>query len=434
MFHTSGPVTDRQDFQRVLNELLPYLEILSGDILLVKGEPLLAHDGEAALIMIFPKSVVGQNLFFVERITLETFGGEDKTPFPPLYLSRNFADDGDLLGELEGMLPARSVEAISSSFHHLLWTQLKVLDLFAEGSLKKITAVEIRKHLQQHRDFLSPFFKEMPDPSTVLEKSWAPGRAIHIQIEKKRNLLNIDFSKTQWPKEWAMSGDFLKDLVPQVLRHHLYPDLSGTDAENDFFKLTLPLPLENPRHDGSVPQAILAPLICDLLSEALHPYFAESGWASGGFGPLYFQLEFSSGTQFRHLLFGGGGARPFSHGETSYNPWLPGSETMSYQRSLVALPLQVLKLGKREGSGGKGQSQGGDGVEWIFKLKEKAFLTAYTFQGLWPARGMKTQNSGKKAQILVGEDDVLGRKIQIKEDLPAGTVLSLQTAGGAGLG
>lgn len=439
LYHTPYFPLDRYHSVRVLGELLPYLEILSGDILLAKGQPLLSHPGEAALIMIFPKSVAGQNLFFVEHLTLDFFPSQDEASLPPVYLSRNFADEGDLLEELKGLIPEEKFAELSRSFHHLLWTQLKILQLFSDSVFKKIKNANIQKFFKDYRDFAEPFFSKLAVYEVAHTRSWSADNKISLHLKNKDNVLHFDFSGSTWPKEWGAVSDWIEHLIPEVLRQNLYPELPASHAENSFFSLSVPAVSNDASLTApSLIPNVAVPVLCDFMSEALGNLLPETQTASSAMGPLYIELNFGGGEKFQHLLFGGSGASGYSQGEFSSNPWLPGIDSLSQQLSLSPLPLETHYLGRRPQKQGRTYTiRGGEGVEWSFVLKKPAEVYIYTFQGIWPPLA-PPHCGAQKAQVLVSKDDssaidILGKRIQVAKSLPANSSLTVRTCSGADL-
>jgi N-methylhydantoinase B len=134
---------------------------------------------------------------------------------------------------------------------------------------------------------------------------------------------------------------------------------------------------------------------------------------------------------------GGMGARPGLDGISGVHTHMTNSLNTPVEALEYAYPLRVRRYGYREGSGGKGQHRGGDGLVREIELLAPAQVTLLADRrraGPWGLQGGENGAPGR-ATVLEGGNP-FGRELPDKCSLHlnAGDVLRLETPGGGGWG
>lgn len=162
----------------------------------------------------------------------------------------------------------------------------------------------------------------------------------------------------------------------------------------------------------------------------------------------------SSGTM-NNLLIGGRDSRrgaPFSYYETlggghGGGPAGPGEHAMQAHMTNTrntpaeslehAYPLRVRSLRIRRGSGGKGRSPGGDGIERVIELLAPARVTVIADRRVIPPWGVAGGGPGARGMTLVRSAPraaTRNMKGKFVIDLDSGAVITLRSPGGGGWG
>lgn len=115
-------------------------------------------------------------------------------------------------------------------------------------------------------------------------------------------------------------------------------------------------------------------------------------------------LEFKNQT-FIDVMSGGTGATIGSNGIPGLHFWQRSSREMSVEMIENSYPLLILQSGIREGSGGKGQHSGGDGILREFEVLADCEARWFVGSKKYHPKGAKGGGSGLSADLIVTRKD-----------------------------
>ena len=144
------------------------------------------------------------------------------------------------------------------------------------------------------------------------------------------------------------------------------------------------------------------------------------------------------GWVYYETVAGGQGARPDRDGMNGVHTGMTNTRNTPIEALERSFPLRVRRLRLREGSGGRGRQQGGEGIERDLEVLERATLSLITERRVFPPWGLDGGGPGALGEnwLLRGGDEDraerLGDKVSI--DLRPGDVLRLRTPGGGAHG
>jgi N-methylhydantoinase B len=151
----------------------------------------------------------------------------------------------------------------------------------------------------------------------------------------------------------------------------------------------------------------------------------------GGFDPRY-QKEFS----FYETIGGGSGAIRGHHGTSGIHTHMTNTLNTPIESLETEYPLRVLRYSLRNGSGGKGQWNGGEGlIREIELLADDCVISIQSERRTRNPWGLENGNdgtSGRNVIIVDKKEHALQSKTTVKT--LEGTVVRIETPGGGGWG
>ena len=144
------------------------------------------------------------------------------------------------------------------------------------------------------------------------------------------------------------------------------------------------------------------------------------------------------GWVYYETVAGGQGARPDRDGMNGVHTGMTNTRNTPIEALERSFPLRVRRLRLRQGSGGRGLWQGGEGIERDLEVLERATLSLITERRVFPPWGLDGGGPGALGEnwLLRGGDESraerLGDKVSL--DLRPGDVLRLRTPGGGAHG
>jgi N-methylhydantoinase B/oxoprolinase/acetone carboxylase alpha subunit len=145
-----------------------------------------------------------------------------------------------------------------------------------------------------------------------------------------------------------------------------------------------------------------------------------------------------AGFAYYETLGGGSGAGPYYHGESGVHIHMTNSLNTPVEAMEIDFPVLIEQYGLREGSGGKGKYNGGNGLTRSYKFLEETHVSILSERRRNQPYGLRGGEPGKPgANILIRNNDennitTLGSKTNV--ELQAGDVLIVKTPGGGGFG
>ena len=148
-------------------------------------------------------------------------------------------------------------------------------------------------------------------------------------------------------------------------------------------------------------------------------------------------VDTRSGRQFAYYetIAGGMGARPTANGISGVHTHMTNSLNTPAEALEYAYPLRVRRYGYREGSGGKGRYNGGDGLIREIELLDDAQVTMLADRRDFAPYGLEGGEPGSKGMttwISRGQERHLPGKCSVA--MLRGDVVRIESPGGGGFG
>ncbi|CAI9085166.1 5-oxoprolinase [Candidatus Methylacidiphilum fumarolicum] len=310
----------------------------------------------------------------------------------------------------------------------------------AMSALIDYTASMVQKRLEQIPDGTYKALDFLDDDGISPEPI-----PIQVAIQKKGKSVLIDFNGSSHQVEGNLNAVFsiTHSAVAYVLRALLPEEVPANAGILSSVQLIAPSgTVVNAIYPASVAGGNVetSQRVVDVLLRALHQAIPEliPAASSGTMNNLSFGgLHYESAEPFTYYetIGGGMGGGPLGDGDSAVQTHMTNSlntpiETMEYN-----LPIRVKRYAIREGSGGKGEKKGGDGI-----IREIEFLQPMTVSILSDRRKFAPYG------LLGGEDGKPGENILIRQGqeirLPSkkvfsvqkGDLLRIETPGGGGWG
>jgi N-methylhydantoinase B len=138
---------------------------------------------------------------------------------------------------------------------------------------------------------------------------------------------------------------------------------------------------------------------------------------------------------YYETIGGGMGASSHSDGASGRHSHMTNTLNTPVEALEYAYPFRILRYALREGSGGKGKHQGGDGLMRTYEFLQPAEITLLTDRRVTKPYGMEGGKAGETGRNRVKRSGV-EKDLQGKCSFPvdAGDELSIDTPGGGGYG
>lgn len=142
----------------------------------------------------------------------------------------------------------------------------------------------------------------------------------------------------------------------------------------------------------------------------------------------------------RHFAYyetmgGGMGARPGADGMSGVHDHMSNTLNTPVEVLESEYPLRVTRYALRDGTGGRGEFQGGCGLQRDVEFLDRTTVTLLTERRVFAPYGLRGGGSGGRGEnVLIrnGVDELLDSKVTIT--LQPGDILSIRTPGGGGWG
>ncbi|MBZ0295963.1 MAG: hydantoinase B/oxoprolinase family protein [Anaerolineae bacterium] len=138
---------------------------------------------------------------------------------------------------------------------------------------------------------------------------------------------------------------------------------------------------------------------------------------------------------YYETIAGGHGAGPLGDGISGRHSHMTNTRNTPVEALEYALPLQVMEYCLRDGSGGSGKYQGGEGIRRVYRFLTSATITLNTERRIYEPyglRGGKPGAKGRNAIIRNHRAQEVGGKYTAQVD--RGDRLIIETPGGGGWG
>lgn len=268
---------------------------------------------------------------------------------------------------------------------------------------------------------------------------------IRARVTASRGRLTVDLSGTADQVSGPINAPrpITLSAVLYVVKTMLDPEVTSNAGLMDHIDLvTRPGSLVDARFPAAVAlcTSITSQRLCDVLIGAFNLLLPGKEMAAstgsmnalivGGTDPRS-QRAFS----YVETCGGGQGALSDIDGADGVHTHMTNTANSPVEAIERAYPLTVFRYGLVEGSGGAGKYRGGHGLVREIRLDADATVTVHLDRTRHRPWGVRGGGSGGLSRLVVRKDDkveLLAGKCTVA--LPAGTVITVETAGGGGWG
>jgi N-methylhydantoinase B len=134
---------------------------------------------------------------------------------------------------------------------------------------------------------------------------------------------------------------------------------------------------------------------------------------------------------YYETIGGGAGAHAGGDGLSGVQVGMTNTRNTPVEAVEAAYPLRVERYALREGSGGRGEYDGGDGLVRSVQVQTAATVSLLTERRRHAPRGLAGGEDGMLGRNLI-DDGVVAPKLTVEVD--AGTTVTVETPGGGGYG
>jgi len=139
---------------------------------------------------------------------------------------------------------------------------------------------------------------------------------------------------------------------------------------------------------------------------------------------------------YYETIAGGMGARPAKSGISGIHTHMTNTMNTPVEALEISYPLRVNEYRFRDGSGGKGQYNGGDGLVRSIELLTETSVTMLSERRKYGPYGLEGGNDGQPGKNVIITSDGNARNLPSKFHIKAGPgdILRIETPGGGGYG
>ena len=258
--------------------------------------------------------------------------------------------------------------------------------------------------------------------------------AVAVQVDRRRQRLRIDCSGTSGQHSGNLNAPLAvtRAVVLYVLRTLVGESIPLNAGCFEPIELVVPSgSLLNP----TAPAAVVAGNV--EISQALaNALFAALGAMAGAQGTMNNLTFGNERVQYYETIGGGAGAGPGFDGCGAVQTHMTNSRLTDPEVLETRLPVRLERFAIRQGSGGRGQWSGGDGVVRQLRFLEPVALSLISGSRLVPPLGLAAGQPGQCGFNLLlradGSEQVLPGCCAL--ELQPGDGLRIETPGGGGYG
>lgn len=317
--------------------------------------------------------------------------------------------------------------------------ETRLRELFSEHGHRLLSAFDAVVTYSRKR--VESELREIPD-GTYHASDYLEGDGItegDIPIELALTIdgstVDVDFSGTalQVPGNVNAPLSVTKSAVYFVIRCVTDPDIPPNAGCYEPVTVTAP---EGTLLNPTPPAAVVggnvetSQRVADVVFAALAEA-APKRIPAGGQGTMNNLIIGSSEFAYYETIGGGAGATARSDGVSGVQVGMTNTLNTPIEALEAAYPLRIERYALRDGTGGCGRFNGGDGLIRSVRVETDATLSLLTERRRHAPRGVLGGSDGTPGRNLVDGEEV-GAKVTL--DIEAGTLVTVETPGGGGYG
>jgi len=273
----------------------------------------------------------------------------------------------------------------------------------------------------------------LPDGTYEATERMDGGVCISVKVEIDGGEMRVDFAGTSEQDDGNLNAPraVAESAVAFVVRCVTSDDVPPNAGSLAPVEVRVPpSSLLNPEPPAAVAGGNVetSQRIVDAVVEALR---GATDVPAQGQGTMNSVTVGNDGFSYYETVGGGAGASADRDGTDGVHVGMTNTLNTPVEALEREYPLRVEEYGLREGSGGEGAHQGGDGVVRAFVVLEDASVSFLADRRETRPRGAEGGGEGATGENLVGGEDVDGRAVV---EVDAGTVVEVRTPSGGGYG
>jgi N-methylhydantoinase B len=367
---------------------------------------------------------------------------------PPVLLSRGGVFEPGILRliSINSRTPHERVADLTAQMAVVTLAQRRIEELGQRYSREQIS-LAIEEIIARSHDTMRAAIAALPDDSWVGESvADFAGELIPIRVTVRKDGtdLLVDFEgtagQTRSPFNSCLSNTYA--CVFMAVRTTLAEGIPANAGMYGTLQIRAPEgSILNPRFPAAVSAATQVSYhTFEALMRALAPLAPDKVLAdSGGGGVFSFGgRNTRTGSLFAYgeALGGGSGATAHLDGESAVMPPISNLHDTPVEALEMTLPLRIERYELVDGSGGAGTRRGGLGLRRAFRMHVPVHCSFQVSMAHKGPCGLAGGADGRPTRIIVDLPDGTSRRIATftEYDAPAGTLITIETAGGGGYG
>jgi N-methylhydantoinase B len=312
------------------------------------------------------------------------------------------------------------------------------------GSLFKNYGIGFSKSLTQgyilnSKSVAESLVAQLPLGDSLIKDKLDGEEIIQLKIENDGKILKFDFRGTSDSKRYTITdGATLGCCIAafQALVDRQFPINKGS---LECFQVQTPTKsLLSGRYPSPTFLGMTegTRIVAEYSALGLSKLGSKREIAVSGISQCLIDIEFQNGSHFYDFVNGGVGAKEGYEGEMGINLWDRTKLNPSIEDLETRFPIQIQKITKRKGSGGKGKFPGGAGILKSYKILQSGTLKWSSEQTICRPSGSHNGLSGAEAEITIKPEGGKAEALPGYGTLPVnpGDVLVVRSAGGGGWG
>jgi N-methylhydantoinase B len=272
----------------------------------------------------------------------------------------------------------------------------KVQDYFSNEALEN--------YMQQSRDQFKKLLDEEPYGETSLENKLQSGEILKLKLHHSSSGLILNFSGTSASKRLCLTDAGTFGACVGALIAYLHKNIPLNSGLFSMIQVESPLgSLLNARYPSPTFLGMTegAAWVAKTVLLALNKLSHHKNSAESASMPVMIHLKFKNGRMFFENIPGGTGASHQQDGADALHFWIRNSLETSVEEIERRFPLLILQMGIRQGSGGKGQFCGGNGMTREYEILEPAELCWLKDHSIKAQQGSAGGLHGQSPEIYI---------------------------------
>lgn len=408
--------------------------ILSSVTLVMGVQPLRSVNRKAAALLL------AQRISFKPRLNLSDSVEGEGLRIPPTPLRKDQKMNAELL-EIIGahpQAPEKFKESLQEAMVQLLRMREKIRN-FSETLNLDWSKPALKKFFQRSQQLVRERLSEVAVGEAQFEMPIDDKSKIRLRMEVSEQKVLFDFSGTDAASQFhltdaatfgACTGALLAAIGGGIpLNSGVFDAIEVLSPSGSLVNAKYPRPVFSGMTDG-------AAMVANLVLKVFGLIDSKRQFAMSGISQCSFQLDFGPNSWFFETLETGSAASDGTQGTPGLSVWRRTRLNPSVEEIENRYPITLKTYAYRANSGGGGAYGGGDGVVKSVRVDQAGRLKWMITEPLLKPEGVQGGKSASPAEIFLQIPGEEKQRLHLKGemDLPAGSIVTLHSAGGGGYG